>query len=277
MLPVETLQQLQDDSALSQVCSVLNDAGLHGDVIAAPSRFNIVDLEKYLPIRRRMRGAMSTNHPEHFFRFCAAVSESEGKSAATCFVDPKKMSAAMIFNLGDDEMPGHADHTATLTLEQTAAFKSLKAITAKVRSQKEIAEWMEDWRENLSASDANGDAKPMLQAINAVRSIDIKAVRNVGSEVQNLSATRSTLEKISAESEHKLPAEIVFTCEPYQGLTARPFSLRLSALTGGDALSLSLQIRRAEAIEQEMADEFAQLCESSIKDVPVYVGTYDAK
>lgn len=274
MFDTDTLKELQAAETLKLALNNLSGNSLSGCVLPLPTGFNLHDLEQYLPYRRRWRGSMNTSHPEHFFAFCRGDElPSEG---VACFVDPKRMAAVTIFNLGDEESPGHADHTATLKLDQTAEFTALKKITAAAKQQKELAEWMEDWSDNLTAKKPDGSAQDMKQAVQAVRAIDIKAVRNVGSEVSNLSATRSTLEKVSAESQHTLPAELTFRCVPYQGLAERTFSLRLSALTGGDVLSLSLQIRRLEAVEQEMADEFAKVCEEGLGDINVYVGTYTA-
>lgn len=274
MFDIDTLKALQSAETLRQALANIEANSLSGDLLPLPAGFNLHDLEQYLPGRRRMRGTMNTTHPSHFFKFCAGDElPSEG---VACFVDPKRMAATTIFNLGTEETPGHADHTATLTLDQTAEYRALRKITSTHQKQKELAEWMEDWGGNLTATKADGSDQDIKQAVQAVRAIDIKAVRNVGSEVSNLSATRSTLEKVSAESQHHLPAELTFRCVPYQGLGERTFQLRLSALTGGDVLALSLQIRRLEAVEQEMADEFATLCDGSLGDIPVFVGTYSA-
>ena len=51
----------------------------------------------------------------------------------------------------------------------------------------------------------------------------------------------------------KIPATILFTCNPYHGLDDREFVVRVSILTGGDKPKISLRIVKLEANEEDMA------------------------
>jgi uncharacterized protein YfdQ (DUF2303 family) len=278
----EVLDELQQANLYRLVVEQLNSlserSGPAATLIPLPPEFPLEDLQKYMPHRRHMSSAMSTSIPAHFFRYCEQQMDLVGfADNAGCFVNTSGMTAVMIFNIGTPEKPGHADRTAKLALEKTAAFEALLAVAGPHRNsfeQKAMAEWLEDWLPNLTAWENSTTEQSMIKAIQAVRQIDIKTIRNVGSSVENLSQTKEAFEKISAESQHTLPSEFKYTCVPYQGLSERTFKLRLTVNTGNDKISMKLAIRNLEAAVQDMADELAAIVEGGVKDVPVYVGSF---
>jgi uncharacterized protein YfdQ (DUF2303 family) len=273
MFNSETLQKLQEAETITNAHAMLEVANLQGQALALPNTFTLHDLEAMLPNRRRLRGSMNTSFLEAF----AAYAETHADDQAACFIDAKQMQAVLILNLGSADKPGHADHTAKLTLEKTAEFKALEKITNSACNQKELAEWMEDWHPHIAGASADGSSMDAKQIVKAVRAIDIKALREVGSTVENLKQTRSTFESVDVSSQHKLPAELTFTCVPFTDLAEHKFQLRLSALTGGDQVKLTIHIRRADAEQQAMAEEFATKTKGVLGDTAVYVGTYSSK
>ena len=95
---------------------------------------------------------------------------------------------------------------------------------------------------------------------------------------QQLSATRSAFESVSATSTEPLPTTIYFSCVPYHGLSERQFVLRLGVLTGAKEPAIVLRIVNKEQHEEEMAAELSELVANNLKDsgVPVMVGRYQA-
>lgn len=273
MIDAQTLQMLQQNETIDTLHKQLEGAALGAHAIVVPEGYKLHDLEPLQPARRRFRGAMTSNSLAAF----VAYANKQAAESSACFVDPNAMKAVLIINLGTAQQPGHADHTATLALDKTAEFLALEKITANPHNQKELAEWFEDWHTHISGETADGTLMDAKAIVAAVRDIDVKAARNVGSTVQNLNQTRSTFESIDVSSNKQLPAALRFRCIPYAGLDEQTFELRLSALTSGEALRLALHIRRAEALKDARANNFAEIVRKQLPASTVYVGTFATK
>jgi len=235
---------------------------------------NIQSLEFLQDGRSRFRGKMSTRSIDDFALYATKQSGSE------CFIDAERMAAEMFFNLGDYDDPGHADHTAILRLQKTSAFNAVLAIDHKEQGQRGIAEWLEDWHANLKAFDADDNELPLKQAINNIRGITVDLARQESHEVGDFKAQKSALETIEAASKSGvLPKMFVFDCEPYPGIEAREFYLRMSLLTGDGKPKFVLRIVRLDDHVEAMAQEFKDAIVQSFGGDPaqVYVGSFDAK
>lgn len=249
-------------------------------VIALPSNFELHDFESKMQQRYRFRGAYNTKSLSAFGEY--AESNNTGESQAV-FIDADKMAARLILNLGDQLNPGHCDHTASITLEKTAAYKALLEIINRPKDQRETSEFIEDWRAFLTAygqEDENGTAAQVsiVKALQAVRSITIEAVSKSDSEVRTFGATTSGMDSIDAKSKYDLPGVFEFTCQPYHELPERTFTLRPSILTNGKTPQLVLRVIREQEHNEQMAEQFKGLIEAELlcksPDVKTYIGTF---
>lgn len=268
-VPDAFIDALKNGQAISAATAVINEAMFHCDrPVALPADFELHDLEHYMEHRRRQRGAMTTRFIAPFAAYAAAFSED----GATVFVDPEDMSATAVLNLGTADAPGHADNTAKLTPQKTAAYKALLQLCGMQRSQRDVAEFLEDWAAHIECFDAEGAIKT-AQAIAAVRKITIESAQQIESEEKSLSASRSAFESIKATSKEPLPTTICFTCAPYADLGARTFALRLGVLTTDKIPKLVLRLQKAEQHEEEMANELVERITEQT-NTPVLIGRY---
>lgn len=285
MFSKEAIEELAKAQAISAAASSV-DASLGAEaahaLVPLPSDFKVHDLESNLPNRRRARGAMETAVLAHF----AAYVGDHKEEGATVFVNKAAMQATAVLNLGVPSRPGHADSLATYAPDKTAPYIALNALLNRSSShgltQRELAEFMEDWIDVIECYDTDEVFMPGKRAIDAVRKITIDSARKVESTEGQLSAERSALEKVAASSGGaSLPTTITFRCEPHHGIDQRIFRLRLSVRTG-DAnkpnLSLTLRLVKAEQHAQDMADELAGKVDDALAGkAPVYVGSYSPK
>lgn len=243
-------------------------------VVALHKDFAIENLEKYEQHRSRFRGNFSTAEPDAFANYALNKSATD----AGCFINAQHMSAKLIFNLGNDQQPGHCDDSARLSLEMTAPYKALLAIADKRLSQKDVAEFIEDWRHLMSASseedlDGNKTSIPLAKAIYAIRKITIEQKATTDSETRNFGATNSSMDSIDVKSAEMPPAYLHFTCEPYRGLAERTFNLRLSVITDRQP-SLTLRIVRHETEQEEMAKEFEAIINTKLGEIDPKINTF---
>ncbi len=257
-------------SANLQISSDLRDT-----LLALPENFKLHDLEKSHSARTRFRGSFSTNSIDAF----AEYANEHVVEGTPCFIDAKAMNAKLIFNYVE---AGHCDNTSFLSLEKTAAYEALLKISGARLAQKEVAEFIEDWRSCLTARSEPtaesplGDSIPIVRAIGAIRKISIEAIAKSESEVRNFGASTASMESIDVKSADLPPAFFSFTCEPYHGLSVRTFDLRLSVITDR-APALILRIVREQEVAELMAKEFKAIIEEKLKGSEQKINTFIGK
>lgn len=273
MFTKEAIQELSKAEAITAAAKSITDQAPPGTLVALPNDFTVHDLEKFMYIRRRARGAMSTSNVPDF----AAYVEQHQESGACVFIQQDKMTAIAVLNLGTPEAPGHTDNRAELAPKKTAAYTELKNIaTGQAKKQQEIAEFFEDWAGNIKFFNEAGAITPP-QAIAAIRKITIETLKKLENSEAQLSASKSAFESVTAKSVEPLPTTIYFTTVPYHGLKEREFVMRLGILAGGDKPAVNLRIINQEQHNEDMAIELADLVKAAIVDLPVLIGEYAAK
>lgn len=269
MIDKDAIQALQKAEQINAASNALITALLLAEpgectngLAALPDDFKLHDLESKLANRRRARGHMETVGINSF----AYYIHQHAEEGAAIFVDPNRMQATAVLNLGTQNEPGHADNLATLNASKTAAFNALLAITSRPQKQGDVAEFLEDWTsQNIHCFDRYEEF-PTLQAIHAIRNLTIETARKLQSTVEQLSSSHSSFESVKASSATgKVPDLIYFTCEPYAGLAERQFVLRLSVTTGESKPMLTLRIIKMEAHTEEMAQELAHKIDQVIQ------------
>lgn len=250
--------------AIEQLAIAANDnrqARMPEGTIALPDNFKIHDLEKYLPLRRRFRGAFATASLADFVTYVKAHAGGEG------FIDGDQLAAKVFFNLGTVEKAEHADWTATLQLKATAAYRALLAVNGQRKTQRDMIEWLEDWNRYLGAltGEAN-NAITIGAAIEAIRKINITSKKDTTHVQDERRASLSSMEEVEASAGPSLVKHITFVCEPYLGLPGRTFDLRMQVLTSHDDPLLILRVASLEEQQEEIAKDFKEALLSEVGD-----------
>lgn len=243
----------------------------HTPVTALPDGVSIKSLEAFQQGRARFRGHLSTTSIRDFADYSIAV---DGKHAAG-FVDQDKMACTIFFNLGTTAEAGHADHRATLQLKPTALYTALQKIAGQGLTQRQIAEWLEDWRDSLNITDENGDPMTAALAIAAVRDIKMKATSERSHTEGDFSASRSAMDAIEAAAKDRTPSEITVHVTPYEGLPSVEVTLRLSIITGEQPL-LKPRWVREEKQREEIAKSFKDVLKQEVGgSATLTIGTFN--
>ncbi|PJG82596.1 DUF2303 family protein [Caviibacterium pharyngocola] len=257
--------QIQDIVKLG-LSSVRVDSTEH-PIAILPENMTIHNLEEFNDKRAYFRARFETTS----FNALVEYAKADTQEDAQAFIDERRMTAEIVFDMGNVQSPKHARHRAKLDMVKTAAFKALCEFEGVKHSQKNFAEWLEDWADYISANDENGNEMPLNKAIQAVRKITLDYARNEEHEVGDFAATKSALERVEAKSKLELPASFTFTCDPYTGLSIRDMHLRLSILTGGNEPLLIVRIVKGEQLKESIANEFADKLRDAISDTDIKV------
>jgi uncharacterized protein YfdQ (DUF2303 family) len=266
----ETIIELQKNESLSQLNTALSSFnGIH-PAVAIPAGVSLESIESLMPLRNSYRFGFSTKSIESFIEY----NKEFDQLGAKCFVDSTQVTARTIFDLGTKEAPLHQLHTASIKLVKTAAYAALLEKDGDKLSQKQAAEFLEDWADNLTVYDSESQRIPLMTAAKRLREITIEQVRNAEFKVSDMSEKMSAFEQIEAKNAETIPAVFNFVCEPYHGLSKREFTMRLSIITGDDKPKIGLRIVRLEQQQEDIAEEFKDLLTERLDgaDIKVLIG-----
>lgn len=267
--------QLITDTALA-AAETVNAAAMDSPfgMVMVPETFKQVDLEKYLPQRRRFRGMFSTSDIEDF----NAYASNEFADVVFINTESERMSAVAYFDLGNQSNPGHAQHTATLFCEPLPAYKAAIKINGERLKQFQLAEFIEDWLPHLTVL-CDDEVQNPLQAIQAVRNIKITASAAASHSEHHFGAARSAMEEVEAKSTvHKLPTHIKFNLVPHTGFDAIDVIFRVSVITDAENPRLTLRWMQQDIQQDVIGGNLKRLIEASLcaTDCLIYNGTFNA-
>lgn len=277
MFDKEAIAAINAGTGITQAAHAIADAfGQNKAVAALPEGFTVHDLELHMPTRRRARGTMETSSITDF----ATYAEIHSELGAAVFVNTKSMVANAVLNLGNPENPGHCDNRAQFKPTATASFMAMLSVAdGQALEQQRVAEFLEDWAHIIECFHDGAKLAPG-KAVSAVRNITIEGLRKVEASEQQLSASKSAFEQVTASSKDTLPTHIYFKCVPYQEFEERTFVMRLGIRTS-DKPAITLRIVNRELHDEEMADELRNRVIDAIDinkgKMPVFVGDYTSR
>ncbi|WP_122867670.1 YfdQ family protein [Pseudomonas viridiflava] len=268
-LTKEAIQLITDNALIAEG----KELGTSMPTVVLPEGAKIVNLEQYSVGRSRFRGTFSTSSLADFAKYVIdrAVADAKG------FINQDEMTCSVLFNLGNDEVPGHADDRAVLKLKPTAAYQAVQAISGRAMSQKDMSDWIEDWHSTLSAVGDDLQNIPLAKAIAAVRTISVKATSESNHTVSETRASRSAMDDIEATSKETLPTSLIFSAVPFEGLQLREIILRISVITSGAQPVLKLRWVGEDVQREEIAQEFKSVLEAQVGEAALLaLGSFSA-
>ena len=247
------IQQIQDTAAIPELIAHISDLPTLSPLVPIPDSVTLSDLEKHMPTASRFRLNYATTSMADFIEY-NTLHDLEG---ATCFVDAEAMRAESIFDLGTVAEPGHKENRGLLELKELAAYAAIRQVNGVAMGQKKAAEFIEDWADSCKGIvNKNGDKMEARAAAAALCDLTIEAAREVNSIVDDFGASMSAMERIEAKNQDKIPATMIFTTEPYNGLRVREIEVRIGLLTTEDKPKIVLRILRLEQLQEDIAGEF---------------------
>ena len=260
---------------------------LEGSVNLIPPGAKIHDVEDAQPYRNRYRGRFNTGSMSAFIAYVVSRIGARGNAPPVkVFVAHDRLRASAVFNLGNEDAPGHGDDVAVLELEKTPEYEAICALPANL-IQPVFVDWIRDWghmaRFGTVATDAEGvetvTTIPAHRAIAAVRSVQVKQTTDTSHEVSDMAAKRTKLEEIEASSRSQaLPTLIECGFRPAEDLHHVSVQLRVS-LAGGEKPTFSIRPVGAPALREEIAKDFeaslgAGLAAAGVAGIEIFRGTF---
>lgn len=235
-----------------KIASQFKELTTKSPITVVPETMKTVDMEKYMPNAAWYRQGYST---EMLLEYIAYL-KNYAQEGTVCFVDSDRMTAKAVIDMGTVAEPLHKQHTASLNLERMVAFAAVMSFCGERQSQREAAEFVEDWADHITIYSNLGDEMSAQAASASFRNMTIDAARSVETSVGDFSESMTAMEKIEARNKESLPAEIVFNCTPYQDFVERSISIKVRILTSSSDPAFMFRIVRQESLLDEIACEF---------------------
>jgi len=246
--------------------------------LALPDNYKIHSLEKFMPWRERRRGTFATNSIDAFAEYTKAVVADSHAPGVQGFVSPHRFSAEMLFNMSNpDGTPGHCDYKATLSLDYTAAYEGLISNCGRPLSQRDLINFIEDWRDSFAMFVNDDDAAVSFAgAVTAIREVKIRARRESTHTDDDRKRARTAMEEVEHAATPSMPNYFVFSCPPAYGLPAQPYKVRISVLTdGNDEPQLKLRIIGESKLKEEALKGFKDILSDKLgSQAPLSIGTF---
>ena len=248
----ESIKLILESNATMDLGAKLKDTDF--PAIALPDNYKVSSLEVFQEHRNYFRAGFSTTHITSFASYYAGMD-----SAPVVYVDPSKMTAACIYDIGTIEKPGHCTHASRVELLKAPAFREFEHIAGGEITQRRAAEFIEDWAPFINAFDEEGKEILAKNLVATIRRITVESLANVDSSVGNYAQSKSTIQSVEAKSSAgSLPAVIVLTVVPYAGLPEYEFNFRMTIKTE-DSIGLIFRRIREEEDSEKIADSFVEV------------------
>lgn len=238
-----------------------------------PGDSSVQSLEHLQEVPARMRSTFKT---ERIRDFVAYLKENAGVAAAV-FVAPDGGGALGVIDYGNQDAPRWGDHKAKLGMKRTPEFAAVERICEEALSQRDVIDWIEDWRDIIQpAVESGGEATevPIARALAAIRKINLKEAIDTGHEEGDFRNRRTAMEEIEASSGgDAIPGLYKVSCRPYPETITRTVYLRLAVMTSGREPKLRFRIIGHEALKQSVAEEIELDLTARLTGIRVFIGS----
>lgn len=265
MLNEETLQNLQNNPVAHEVMQTTG-----GRATVIPERYRVQDLNHWHERPQRFTGAYRTGSIADFIAYANANKQAD----SALYIDQDEHSAVLIIDHGTHTEPRHGEHKAILNLKPTPAYLTLQKIHEGKNKQQNIAEWIEDWGENLTVEDDSGESMSVAQATAAIRRITIAAQREGEYEDNDNKRKLTVSEQVEAKMRGKQPKTLRFTFIPFDGFEPVQAEIRLIVLAIEGTPIIRTRVLQKEAFEEKLGQTFKSKLQEGITGIPAYVGTF---
>lgn len=253
------------------ITALLNKALADGaDSVVLPEGYRVEDLEAYKPERRYPRGEYLTAHWGDYLAYLTGQEENHTEPA--CFVDVENMVA--LTYLDHNNGTGHCKNAARYNATKTEIYKALGKHTNAVLKQRDLIALLEDWGDDITACDKDGEAIPTAEAVQLLQTLTVEKAKRIKQVQGDFEHERTLSEQAALKKEGRIVAELRITDPLYQG-TEKPITVRykLVLVVAEDQFALSLREIGAEANRRAKAEELVESAKKALH-MPIYTGSY---
>lgn len=262
------IQEINSQCALNQANNILEAEKL----IALPDKATMIDLSKYTPEKRWFSGRFNTSSVVAFCEYVNDLADDKTQ----LFISMEEMHARAIFNIVlSDGHPGRCDNNAILAMIPTPEMIAInKLCDGSLMTQRDLAEWMEEWVNIIMPFDTKHDMTEPKTAISAIRSMTVESSRKTDLDIGDMNQKQSTLDQIEAKGKSLTVAGFDVSINCYDDLPINNITVIFSVLTTGNAVKFKARMLRGEKLKEKSRLDLRAALIERIKNNTIYLGTF---
>ncbi len=270
-MDLSAIHSIRDMAVAQQANELLQNFRNIKPVIALPSDYKTIDLEKFIAKPTRFRGIFNTQLIDEFVSYI----NKAGSTSTGIFVNPEDASAQAIVDMGDNNNPEWGEHKAILALKKSPEFSRLLELAGKTLSQQDLIDFAEDWTAHIQFISDQDESLDFRASLNAIRRLTVSATQNNESVTGNFNASQSSLDAIEVKAAGAvLPFGFIYTCIPYESFEQVVLFCQLRSLTDGKNVNLKYRITALDMEINNIGLQFKEFLQKSITlEANFYTGT----
>lgn len=184
------------------------------DVVVVTDRAGarVVDLSEYRDSPRRFRRSVGVFDAESFLDY---VKRNGNDDQLEVWADEERRTVQAVLN-GPDDFAGWCDHTATLTLRTTPAWKAWTEGSGKLLGQTVFAEHIEDNLPDI-VKPTGAEMLELAQTFQSTSKVDFQSHRFLDNGQRALEYTEATEAKAGRRGQIAIPAVFELGLRPFLG------------------------------------------------------------
>lgn len=215
----------------------------------------VVDLEQYAEFPRRKHSSIQVATTASLAQYL----NEHREDGTTVYADEDAYTVTAVINDHGKGSPGHRDHRATLALVQTPACKRWTDAHAKMMSQVEFAQLIEDGLYEIVAPDG-ATVLEIAQSMQATIGSEFRSANRLTDGQTRFQYTETIDAKAGAAGDLTIPEIITLTFAPFNGSAPITIDARLRYRMQTGKLTLGVWlIRHVEAIRASFGAELDAL------------------
>ena len=225
-----------------------------------------VEAQKTAPHPRRKTGAVTVNDAESFVTYVGRHATADTEVWAS--VERRQLIAVLNGNgptgVGD---PGHGDHTATLSLQYTPAWRAWDALNGQLVPQVVFANHIEDRLVDIVEPSA-AELLIIAQTFQSKKSVDYESAHRLSDGQTVLEYREQVTTGAGKKGEIEIPESFTVALAPFRGGPAYRVRARLRTRVADCALLLGYVLDRPEDVIEEAFGDVVSAVDVGLSDDP---------
>ncbi|WGM21839.1 DUF2303 family protein [Paenarthrobacter sp. OM7] len=213
-----------------------------------------IDTLDYATTPLRKKGVNIVANFESFQQYLDKHGRS-GETEVTANVTQSIFTA--IVNAGDDEHPGWADHSVTLRLTKSPEWQRWAALSGKLISQTEFAEFIEDNAKDIF-DPSSGEILEIAQSLQVKRGVEFESGTRLSDGNVQFGYRETTTATAGAVGQLTIPEKITLGLRPFKGGEQYKVEALFRYRLYGKELSLGFKLQDPEKVIEDAFESVAR-------------------
>lgn len=229
--------------------------------------YEVLDLERFLPVPKRRRGSYSVATVDALVAYVQAHQDEDQTSV---WVHPTSGQVVAVLNDNAPESPGWGDHKATLGLLVTDAWTHWGSLDGKLVGQETFAEHVEDGAAEVRDPSA-ADMLELAQSFHATTNASFRSGTRLSDGEIQFAYDEEVKATAGRSASMHVPETFTLAIRPFEGEQPVEVLARLRYRVKSGSLTIGYKLDRPQDVVRGVLDRIASRLNDDLPNV--YVGS----